>query len=229
MDNQTPTASKLPDTAVDHLVVAAATLEQGVAWCERTLGVVPGPGGRHALFGTHNRLLLTPWAAASAGPAPYLEIIAIDPEAPPPGRPRWFGLDDPVLQARLRAEGPRLHHLVVRTGALDEALRALAAGGFGAGVPLAASRETPRGLLRWRIAVPADGALPGGGRVPTLIEWEGTHPAQAMTASGLTLQALAMRTPLALPGVRALPEAEAGPRLVATLATPRGAVTLAGA
>ena len=43
--------------AVDHLVVAAATLDEGVAWCERTLGVTPAPGGKHALFGTHNRLL----------------------------------------------------------------------------------------------------------------------------------------------------------------------------
>ena len=43
--------------ALDHLVVAAATLEQGVAWCEATLGVTPGPGGTHPTMGTHNRLL----------------------------------------------------------------------------------------------------------------------------------------------------------------------------
>ena len=43
--------------AVDHLVVAAASLAQGAAWCEATLGVTPGPGGTHVLFGTHNRLL----------------------------------------------------------------------------------------------------------------------------------------------------------------------------
>ena len=42
---------------IDHLVVAAPTLEDGVAWCEATLGVTPGPGGAHALFGTQNRLL----------------------------------------------------------------------------------------------------------------------------------------------------------------------------
>ena len=35
--------------AVDHLVIAAATLDEGVAWCEATLGVTPGPGGRHAI------------------------------------------------------------------------------------------------------------------------------------------------------------------------------------
>jgi hypothetical protein len=42
---------------LDHLVVLAATLDEGAAWCEATLGVAPGAGGRHALMGTHNRLL----------------------------------------------------------------------------------------------------------------------------------------------------------------------------
>jgi hypothetical protein len=37
-------------------VVVAASLEQGVQWCERVLGITPGPGGEHALMGTHNRL-----------------------------------------------------------------------------------------------------------------------------------------------------------------------------
>jgi len=88
--------------AVDHLVVAARSLEEGVAWCETTLGVTPGPGGKHAFMGTHNRLLKI---ATEAYPAAYLEIIAIDTDAPPPGRPRWFGLDTLELSA-----GPRLVH-----------------------------------------------------------------------------------------------------------------------
>ena len=43
-------------TQIDHLVLAANTLEQGVQWCEERLGITPGLGGEHALFGTHNRL-----------------------------------------------------------------------------------------------------------------------------------------------------------------------------
>jgi hypothetical protein len=92
---------------IDHLVIAAHDLAHGVHWCEQTLGVTPGPGGRHPLMSTHNRLLKLD--AGPGHPRAYLEIIAIDPEAPPPGRARWFGLDDAALQASLR-EAPRLVH-----------------------------------------------------------------------------------------------------------------------
>lgn len=80
---------------VDHLVVAVRDLDEGVAWCEATFGIEPGPGGQHALMGTHNRL----FAIGSARfPRAYCEIIAIDPGAPPPRRTRWYDLDDSVLQ-----------------------------------------------------------------------------------------------------------------------------------
>ena len=41
---------------VDHLVVLAADLASGVAWCQRTLGITPTAGGEHPLMGTHNRI-----------------------------------------------------------------------------------------------------------------------------------------------------------------------------
>jgi len=63
---------------LDHLVLMAPTLEQGVAWCEATLGVTPGPGGEHPLMGTHNRLVSI---ASERFPGAYLEIIAINSEA----------------------------------------------------------------------------------------------------------------------------------------------------
>ena len=46
-------------------------------------------------MGTHNRVL------GMAG-GMYLEVIAIDPDAAAPERPRWFGLDEPAMRERLR-------------------------------------------------------------------------------------------------------------------------------
>ncbi|MEW6704937.1 MAG: VOC family protein [Pseudomonadota bacterium] len=213
---------------LDHLVVAARTLEQGVAWCEATLGVTPGPGGRHALMGTHNRLLKI--GRAPRFPRAYLEIIAVDPEAARPGRPRWFGLDDPALQAAI-AERPRLVHWVAGTRALDMQRWGLVASGFNPGQTLAVSRDTPTGRLRWRMVLRDDGALLAGGALPTLIEWDSVHPTGAMPDSGLLLSELVLR---GLP-----PQAQAvlrpqgvvcaqgdGPALQALFETPCGPVTL---
>ena len=209
--------------ALDHLVVGAASLAEGVAWCESVLGVTPGPGGQHFLMGTHNRLLRLEVPAAA--PA-YLEIIAIDPQAAAPGRARWFGLD-----AANFSTGPRLLHWVARCAALEPALAALHALGFDVGRPQAAERQTPQGRLAWRLNVRDDGALLAGGALPTLIEWGAMHPSTAMPPTGLTLGKLTLRgvpastaAVIAAPGV--LPVDSAGPALTAVLATPRGRVIL---
>ena len=54
--------------ALDHLVVACRSLDAGRAWCEATFGVAPQPGGRHALMGTHNLLLVARVGALSRRP-----------------------------------------------------------------------------------------------------------------------------------------------------------------
>ena len=209
--------------AVDHLVVAAASLDEGVAWCEATLGVTPGPGGRHALFGTHNRLLKI---ASDAYPQAYFEIIAIDPEAPAPARPRWFGLDGLDLSA-----GPRLIHVVGRSPMLDMHRWGLITVGLKPGDPVKAGRDTPEGPLSWQILVREDGQLNCGGALPTLIQWDGRHPADAMPDSGVVLKSLALngvpdraRDVLRMRGVQV--SSAAGPALQAVLSTPRGDVTL---
>ena len=123
---------------VDHLVIGAATLEQGAAWCEATLGVAPAPGGKHPLMSTHNRLL----AIGSARfPRAYLEIIAIDPQAPPPGRPCWFDLDQPGMQRAL-AEQPMLIHWAARCADADAGCAALAQAGFDRDAVLAVDRKS---------------------------------------------------------------------------------------
>lgn len=216
--------------AVDHLVVAAATLEAGTAWCEATLGVTPGPGGRHALFGTHNRLLKI---AGDAFPEAYLEIIAVDPDAPPPPRPRWFGLDDPATRARI-AEAPRLIHVVARSTMLDMHRWGLITVGLHPGDPVQASRDTAQGPLSWQILVPEDGAPRCGGALPTLIQWGARHPTQQMPDSGVVLEALSVhglparaRQVLRPRGVGA--REAPGPAWIARLRTPRGSVEIASA
>ncbi len=224
---------------VDHLVIAARTLAEGVAWCEATLGVTPGPGGAHPLMGTHNRLLNI---ASEAFPQAYLEIIAIDPAATPTraaGLHRWFDLDDAALQAGLANDGPRLVHFVARVPDAAAALHALAHGVEPAthidrGTLIEASRDTPAGRLEWQITVRDDGQRLFYGALPTLIEWGPVHPVDAMPASGLTLQSMRLAHPrapalaaaLAAVGFADVAVVAGAPNLVAVIDTPRGPVTL---
>ncbi|HEX3138807.1 MAG TPA: VOC family protein [Rhizobacter sp.] len=211
-------------SVLDHLVVGARTLAEGVAWCEATLGVTPEPGGQHPLMGTHNRLVdLSSPAFAQA----YLEIIAIDPQAPPPGRIRWYDLDDDRMQAAL-AQGPRLIHWVARSADLRTQLAALAAAGWERGEAL----QAERGPLHWQISVRPDGQRLCDGALPTLITWGDQHACDHLPPSRLGLQALAIdglpetvMDALHVEGVQHVP-GKRGSGLRATLFTPRGVVAL---
>ncbi|SFP89550.1 Glyoxalase-like domain-containing protein [Variovorax sp. PDC80] len=221
---------------VDHLVIAAASLAEGVAWCEATLGVVPAPGGAHPLMGTHNRLLNV---ASEAFPRAYAEIIAIEPGQAPsrPNTRRWFDLDDAELQAGLAQHGPRLIHFVARVPDARAAIQALAReehAQIDRGHLLEASRDTAAGRLEWQITVRDDGQRLFYGALPTLIQWGPVHPVDAMPASGLALRSLhathprapALSAALSAIGLRALKVEAGAPNLVAVFDTPRGPVTL---
>jgi hypothetical protein len=219
---------------IDHLIVGAASLEQGVAWCEATLGVVPGPGGEHPLMGTHNRLLRI---ATVDYPRTYFEIIAVQPGRVPQRARRWFDLDDETVRDTLAHGGPRLLHFVASVPHVRQALAALQPLGIDGGEPVAASRMTPRGLLEWQITVREDGRRLFDGVLPTLIEWGATHPASGMPESGVTLQSLtcshpeaqALRTALDAIGLQGVATKEGPANLCAVLDTPRGRVKLASA
>ncbi len=203
----------------DHLVLAARDLDAGAAWLAERLGVALTPGGRHVRMGTHNRLL-------GLGEGFYLELIAVDPEAPAPGRPRWFGLDAPALAS----DRPRLIHWVARCDDIEYARSNCR---HDPGEILAMER----GDFRWRITVPADGRLPGDGLLPSLIQWDlPLHPAQRLPESGCRLMKLEgfhpapvhVREGLAALGLERHLDLHpgAGPELVAYLKTPRGLVEL---
>lgn len=222
------------NSQVDHLVVVAASLAEGVQWCERVLGITPGPGGEHGLMGTHNRLFTV---ASPAFSRAYFEIIAINPGKPSPRvapARRWFDLDDHELQLRLSKTGPQLAHFVASTPRVGAAVRALARQGLDRGEVLEASRMTPQGPLTWKITVREDGQRLFYGALPTLIQWGDTHPADAMAPSGVTLQSLhashprpdALRGGYEAIGLAGVGLAQGPPNLIATLQTPLGLVTL---
>jgi hypothetical protein len=170
-------------------VVGADTLEQGRAWARATLGIEPLTGGRHAFMGTHNLVarLDDPRAREL-----YLEILAVDPQARDPGRPRWFDLDDPDVRAAL-ADEPRLLAWVARSDDLEGDLVRLLAAGVDPGPVFAAERGTPTGTVRWRITIPADGARLAGGAVPALIAWDTPSPARSLPPSGVGLEGIDVR------------------------------------
>jgi hypothetical protein len=181
-------------------------------------------------MGTHNALL-------RLGARAYLEVIAIDPDAPPPARPRWFSLDEPEVQARLAA-APALLTWVVRTPSLAVACARVP--DLGEIMPMA------RDAFRWKISVPESGALPWGGILPTAIQWEAgddgvlRHPCDVLPDSGCGLVSLQLSHPAAVLGTAGIValfrelriagpvDLKSGPkRLAATIGTPRGVVELA--
>ena len=223
---------------LDHIVIGAATLEQGVAWCEATLGVVAGPGGEHLHMGTHNRLLRI---CSDAFPAAYLEIIAIAPHlAAPTAQPRWFDLDNAAVQHSLQTRGPQLLHWVAQTTDIAAACAATEALGVNLGQPQSVSRMTPRGLLQWSFSVSSTGQRPVQGALPHLIEWANASPVTHMPQSELKLASVTIGgTPdvvnaleqcaaaLQLPGVQiARAGATNTPALRVQLNTPKGVVWL---
>lgn len=163
---------------LDHLALAAETLDAGRAHVEDVLGVKLPTRGEHPQMATHNHLL-------SLGPQVYFEVIATNPNATPPNRPRWFDLDN--------FKGPaRLTNWILATDDLEATLALLPDrfGGFGKPIAL------QRGDFRWSMAVPDDGVLPWGGWGPALIQWHGgLHPAPLLPDQNTRLRSVILRHP----------------------------------
>jgi hypothetical protein len=228
-------------TQIDHLVVAAHTLEQGVQWCEATLGITPEAGGEHSQFGTHNKLFKI---ATPAHPLAYFEIIAINPGAKGPANPnakRWFDLDNPELRAAV-AQEPRLVHFVAGTDEMLPARIALKGLGIDRGLAMPASRHSRKGVLHWQITVREDGYRLFEGCLPTLIQWGKPddaeplrlHPRNSLPRSRVSLDSIAVSHPSAAKlqaayaaiGLQGVAITEGPANLSATLKTPKGLVTL---
>ena len=167
----------MPRCELDHITITSPTLETGSDLVFACLGVRPQRGGEHPRMGTHNLLL-------RLGEATYLEVIAADPQAPRPARPRWFALDSLPADAQ-----PRLTCWVARTDDIDASLGV-------ATEALGRAQTMSRGSLEWLISIPEDGSLPLAGAAPALIQWKvPAHPATRLPDVGCTLEALALLHP----------------------------------
>ena len=209
------------DNRIDHFTVGTDDLGAGQAALSDILGVTPPLGSKHDAMSTHN-------CVCQAGNESFLELIAIDPEAPDPGRVRWFTLDDPATRARL-AERLRPLCWVVNTPDLDAVVAT-------SPIDLGEVVDFRRGERTWRLTVPRDGSLPEAGLIPAFIEWSpGPHPSTAQQDIGLRLEGIhlhhpdpaALRATLQALKVDHLATIHQGEHALSfALATPSGQVTL---
>lgn len=188
---------------IDHVVIRAATLEAGAAYVEDALGITVAGGGAHAAMGTHNRL-------AGVG-APYLEVIAIDPDAEAPAQPRWFELDDDPSRTGLAA-------WVVRVPSMPDTPET------------GPALSLTRGDLSWQITVREDGRIPFEGAGPLALRWDSAAPTPPPSAARLISLVLIHPEPAGLSNLLdsidlAAPvsvQAGESPRLIASFESPLG-------
>ena len=207
---------------IDHFAIGCSSLAAGVASLKTSLGVEVPQGSKHDMMSTHNCVM-------QSGNESFLELIAIDPDAPAPDRTRWFTLDDPETTRRL-AQRPRALCWVVSTDNLD---------GIVASSPVNLGEIVTffRGERSWRLTVPADGHLPENALLPAFIEWSpGPHPSSAQQDLDVTLERVILThpDPESISGMLATLKVDhlatvvqgAQPALSFELATPGGVVTI---
>jgi hypothetical protein len=167
---------------LDHLTVIAPSLADGVAHVRDCLGLDMPYGRVHPDMGTHNHLL-------RLGADVYLEVIAVNPNVPPPPRQRWFGLDDTHYIQRAWASGSRLRGWVARTADIDAVLPEHES-------ILGAKTRLSGGTSFYFFSVPPGGALPLGGVAPSVIDRGGRPPTVAAMADlGARLRRLIIEHP----------------------------------
>ncbi|MEL6127860.1 MAG: VOC family protein, partial [Pseudomonadota bacterium] len=144
--------------SLDHLTIIAPTLREGVEHVRDCLGIDVPFGTRHLYMGTHNHRL-------QLGDGVYLEIVALDPDGVDPGRARWFGVDDAEQVRSDWEQNRRLRGWVAATTSIDGSVRQRSE--FGDAV------ELPFDRPEFAFSIPADGSLPMGGVLPSLIDHRG--------------------------------------------------------
>jgi hypothetical protein len=129
---------------LDHFIIAVPDPDEAAAELERLLGLRAGPGGRHAAYGSFNRLL---WLGDS-----YIEILGIaDRDL---AKAAWFG---PKALEVLDAAGAGYIGLSLATDDIASDMRSLDELGTRLRSPTAGERHRPdRRVVRWQVATMAE-------------------------------------------------------------------------
>lgn len=166
---------------IDHFAIGAHDLSQGIDELKELLGVTIPLGGKHKIMSTHNALMAT-------GHGTYMEVIAIDYEAPAPERVRWFSLDSAKTKERLSERARALCWVV----ATDDIEAVVSSSPIDLGEIITLSRDD----RTWRLTVPRDGTLPEQGLIPAFIEWSpGIHPSESQADLGIVLESIMITHP----------------------------------
>ena len=169
------------NSRIDHVVIGASNLIAGTKILEAKLNTKFSSGGEHKIMGTHNKLL-------KLQSNMYLEVIADNPSADHPSRPRWFSLDESNIKKRIK-NSPRALCWVLEVDNLEDTVKNC---GYNPGEILQLSRDD----LTWKVTIPSDGKLVENGVLPILIEWSSDqHPSKKLNNSNISLNKLALFHP----------------------------------
>lgn len=153
---------------IDHLIIGAPTLEEGVEYVFKKSGLKAIYGGKHPGFGTHNALL-------GLGKGVYLEIIAPDPEQKIDG-PLWMGLE--------KVSTSKLISWAAKSSELESLCRLAKENDIDLGSIFPGQRMKSDGqLLKWKLTDPRKMML--SGTVPFFIDWGNSpHPSNDLPSIG---------------------------------------------
>jgi hypothetical protein len=150
---------------LDHLIVGARDLDEGIAYLEKLSGYRAAYGGSHPGRGTRNALL-------KLGSHSYLEIVAPDPAQPV----LLWHKELPEL------EKPRLVGWAERVNDINALAARLKKRGVEIIGPTPGSRTRPNGeTLRWTLLLRAEDHE---GILPFYIAWDSTSPHPSDDAPG---------------------------------------------
>ncbi len=204
--------------SVDHLVLAAPSLEEGMDFVEQKMGIRPQIGGQHLGKGTWNALV-------ALGHSSYLEVIAPDPKQEKPADGCWMGVDQ-ILS-------PQLIHWAAKVSPIQTFVELAKEHQLPIGVLSGGSRTKLNGdVISWTLTEPVSDSE--GGIIPFLIDWEGSvHPAASLDQK-CTLLEISAEHPnpqvvvqqLKHLGIHITIRKGATPKISAIIKSPRGIVGL---